>query len=333
MIHSRHLAWSTVQELMDGDAPVVIAVPGVPAATIRLEVSPPRLTVEIEGASAKRALPLIPDSLDITHKAIAGGHALVMTTQVPAIFGPFYSVATGVIDDVQMGQTPPEAALISALETFRALLATARPRGVAAEVGLVGELLILCGHLRAVGASGVDAWTGPRGAGHDFRLPTCDVEVKTTTRPSRVHTIASIDQLLGLPGRDLYLVSIGIESVSVPADNCPATPLSVPGLAGVALQLASDSPLHFERLARMLEGVGYSPHTASESWQSFVLRLSPHAILVADGCPRIVRHHLAAAIGEEGADRVQNLCYDVDLSHMTSPLETTALRSLIYTET
>lgn len=81
------------------------------------------------------------------------------------------------------------------------------------EVGLHGELEIL-EQIIAAGvplAFAVEAWHGPLGGLHDFRLGTGALEVKTTVAPSqRSITIASLEQLDDFVTTPLFLVNVGL---------------------------------------------------------------------------------------------------------------------------
>ena len=86
----------------------------------------------------------------------------------------------------------------------------ATPLSVESVIGLAGELLTLEEILKSEKmeqSKALDSWTGrPRGM-HDFNLPKCILEVKSSViKPSMYFNISVASQLDDVPGRQLFLV-------------------------------------------------------------------------------------------------------------------------------
>jgi hypothetical protein len=90
-------------------------------------------------------------------------------------------------------------ALESSLALWRALLQTSALLSEEKQVGLAGELWLLERLLRGLGPRALDAWVGPGGQSHDFRLGDFEFEVKATSGTRRVHMINGLNQSLGTP--------------------------------------------------------------------------------------------------------------------------------------
>ena len=112
-----------------------------------------------------------------------------------------------------VGTEEVTAALGRCNEEFRRLLAASGERESGATIGLVGELWLLRELVRQ-DPSMVFAWTGPKGARHDFRRGPVAMEVKTTLRSEardRRVRISDIDQLDPPADGSLYLCLVRIE--------------------------------------------------------------------------------------------------------------------------
>lgn len=103
-------------------------------------------------------------------------------------------------------------ALVHCSEEFRRLLAFRDDASVSL-VGMLGELILLR-QLVGEGGNLLEAWTGPGGARHDFRLANVAVEVKTTLRSEargRTVCISDIDQLQPPDHGRLFLCLVRLE--------------------------------------------------------------------------------------------------------------------------
>lgn len=112
-----------------------------------------------------------------------------------------------------VGYEEVTSALERCNEEFRRLLAVSSERDSATTVGLVGELWLLRELVRRE-SSMVFAWSGPKGARHDFRRGPVAVEVKTTVRSEvrdRRVRISDIDQLDPPTDGSLYLCLVRLE--------------------------------------------------------------------------------------------------------------------------
>ncbi|HEY0466817.1 MAG TPA: PD-(D/E)XK motif protein, partial [Polyangiaceae bacterium] len=90
--------------------------------------------------------------------------------------------------------------------------------------GLFGELLVLADMLLPVAGAGVavEGWTGPLRTPHDFQLPACAIEVKSTaaTQPDSV-SITNVRQLESPPDSTLVLAVVVLEETRVAGMTLP----------------------------------------------------------------------------------------------------------------
>src|SRR5699024_6834115 len=119
-----------------------------------------------------------------------------------------YSLLLGVTEALYCGAKFAAAARW-AVANLKLLLTSRRKLNEHQQVGLIGELLVLCSLLGvAYEATVLDWWLGPSVEQHDYPFATFDAEIKTTTSERRRHMIAGAGQLQPNPGRPLWLVSI-----------------------------------------------------------------------------------------------------------------------------
>lgn len=112
-----------------------------------------------------------------------------------------------------VGSEEVTTALARCNEEFRRLLAVSMERGSGTTIGIVGELWVLRELVRRE-PSMVFAWSGPKGARHDFRRGVVAMEVKTTLRSEardRRVRISDIDQLDPPADGSLYLCLVRLE--------------------------------------------------------------------------------------------------------------------------
>lgn len=316
----RYPEWARITELMAGGSPVELAIAGVPAARLRLGVAPRSVALEIGGADPRRALPAVPDAIAAVRVVGTDGPALVISTHAPEVMAAFYALVIAVADEVQLADRTPEAALTEAIESFRRLLLVEPPESMAQQAGLFGELLLVAAHVRCIGPAGADAWVGPLGAPHDLRLAEADVEVKTTTTDGLVHMISSLGQLEANPGRPLHIVSIGLQVAQL-----AASAQSVADLVHLIRVMLATTPINASRFERTLGQTGWTEQLTGPDAPRFIVRHEPASAAVTDDFPRIVRSHLSARLGPDGASRIDRVQYSLDLAGLVQPISAGAL--------
>ncbi len=194
--------------VVEQGAPAALTIEGVPECQIRIE--PERLRMEVLVRDDKSA----PDVRTMRNLGTYSGkiddqywNALWADwTHTPI---EVYQFTCDVIDRIQqLGDTLAVATEVVLLG-MRSLLRSQSKMSRDAEIGLIGELLVL--ERVANGTSpqtAVKAWLGPQREEHDFVLNDCDLEVKATSSETRSHWISSISQLTRVGQRPLTLHSV-----------------------------------------------------------------------------------------------------------------------------
>ena len=319
MTAARYPHWYNFAPLLADKVPLTLAVPGLPATRLYFE-PPDRLGVRI-------ALPLsgplpadLPTALRATRIIENGAPALDLSCGDPALFPQVYFLLTAVVDEVQLAGAPAHQALERGLAAFRRLLAVEPVVSESAQLGLLGELWLLARLIETRGGWGVDAWVGPLGQPHDFRLESADVEVKTTSGNQRRHHISSLTQLAPSPGRPLYLLSLGFQPAPA-SESAASVKEAIAGLRA-ALHAAPDQQARFERLLVL---AGWTEEIEGRELTRFVLRLAPRVVAVDASCPRITPQILEAGQGTATIHRISEVRYVVDLEDLGGPLASSPL--------
>lgn len=136
------------------------------------------------------------------------GESIEVWSDDADVFQVFYSFLVDVANRVQLDNCQVTEAISESFRGFRDLLVELKGLSVHEQIGLSGELWTLARLLRAGVPDAVQAWTGPWGEAHDFRIAGTELEVKSTTGEVREHMISRIDQLQPSPDHDLFLLSL-----------------------------------------------------------------------------------------------------------------------------
>ena len=189
---------------------MIYPFPGEPAAELLIDGSVPRLTLRVDAeAGASSEL----NGLKNVHVADAyrdGVHRLSVAVSGEELMIDGHAMLCAVADRVQVEGMLPSEAVRETLEQWRSVLAARTRMSIEAEVGLIGELLVLDALGTELGDEALTAWRGALSEEHDFGMVDVDVEVKTTTGERRRHWISSLTQLRCTPGRPLVLVSLQV---------------------------------------------------------------------------------------------------------------------------
>ena len=221
-------------------------------------------------------------------------------------FQQFYALALSACDHVVVHGMAPEEAINHEVGGFRELLEQQQLLSIECQIGLVGELLVLSAVLQERGVNGFDAWLGPMKEPHDFLFGTFEVEVKTTLKTRRIHTIHGLKQLVPSPGFTLHVVSIMLG----PAGDSEG--LTLPSLILAVRSKLSGDQTRLKSFETCIRGLEYQDADARHYQRRHVLR-NPAAVVPVDSqFPAVNSDAIEKALGAK-ASRVDNVQYDVNL--------------------
>jgi len=185
------------------------------------------------------------------------------------------------------------SAVVERVRAWQAFMERERQEGISkeAELGLVGELLVMEGILDAgvLPAEALQAWQGPLDALQDFQLSGGNIEVKTTSRLSGFPaTIHSLDQLDHTQVQRLYLAAV---RVSI-CEEGATLPL-------IAARIRNRLPAGPEQAAFASRLIHAGLHPEAED--ACLRRFAPQSIeliRVEDGFPALTRSDVARPVSE-----------------------------------
>ena len=302
---ARHLTPDALELLWNSGAATKIPLAGTPACTIQLD--PERREMSLTTAylnpepdvSRMRNLEFRPFSED----GVDFAHVVAHVNQGPR---SAYSLLTSVVDELQIIGSTLVAALGRAIDSHRDLIAGRGALSAEAELGLVGELLLL---ERLAETSGMDAalawWMGPFKEEHDFAFPDANLEVKTTSSERRAHVIHGLAQLAPTSGIPLYLVSVQVTRSS------PGVGRTLTELIGNIRTVGGGYSSELEvRLLRC----GWRDDDSGLYGTHWMLRSAPRAYLVDDVFPALTPHRIEKDIPNFGL--VSDVSYRVDVANL-----------------
>jgi Putative PD-(D/E)XK family member, (DUF4420) len=211
-------------------------------------------------------------------------------------------VFTSLVDDIARRVAAAESdstavlELIARLRRWQGFLQRHEPEGLGPHErrGLYGELWFLRQHLMAVlpPREAVVAWSGPRAANHDFHLPACAVEVKTSTgKQHQLLHIASERQLDDTGAGTLVLFHLSLDERTAQGETLVGI------VEDVRSRMASD-PVAAEELDTRLIDAGYLDSQAYRySSEGYALRDSGF-FHVEEQFPRITEGYLRPGVGD-----------------------------------
>lgn len=166
--------------------------------------------------------------------------------------------------------------VLQLLGARESVLSVEYQKGLAGECTLLWQLLRLAHRKGLPALTVLDRWWGWNRAKRDFAADGLAIEVKTTGRPSRQHTVETLDQLdPQSDGEEVYVFSVGLK-----AD--PTAPKKLPHfVADVEAQLVrSDGSPDEAAIARFREqarAYGYDP-AHEELYMAGPGYLRPHLV-------------------------------------------------------
>lgn len=245
--------------------------------------------------------------IHVAEVVIDTSRLLEVWTDARALYPNFYRLATEVVSEVIEGGSEPGIALDAAIARWEMLLSRPALLSEERQTGLFGELWLLERLVGSQGGAAVEAWIGPTGQSHDFRLGTFEFEVKTTAGAMRLHTINGTGQLEPSVDCTLHLLSLRI------ADGGTGGRTLSEAIEGVAAALAP-WPDGVNRYRALVASAGYRNDDAQFYPRRRRLRDSPVLIPVIDGMPRLTRDALSAIDQRFSPGRLGRIVYDIDVT-------------------
>lgn len=251
-----------------------------------------------------------------------GSRAIEIWTDSEALFHNFYQLVTDIVGAVVDRGEEPGSALLAAVARWAALLSRPSLMSEEAQAGLFGELWLLERLVGSMGAAAVDSWVGPVPQPHDFRIGNVELEVKTTSGGSRVHTINGIGQLQPSLGCKLYLLSLKLANAGTGGRSLPEA------VAAVETSLAGASAT-VSRFRAGLAANGYDPAHSARYVRRRRLRDSAVLIEVRDGVPRLTPEAVGAIDPRFAPERLGRIVYAVNVEGLGVPDGTNSFHAVI----
>ncbi|MFK4064887.1 PD-(D/E)XK motif protein [Streptomyces sp. NPDC029674] len=302
-----HVPWGQVEEYLGsgqattfplsrpGDHPQVSYVVEHGGRDIALHVG-----LDSKGRPPQATLPTI----RIDQLADRGGRFARIRTTQPSLIRDFHDFLCAVADRIVAHGRTLDQAYAETVRAWAALLSRPPALSLERRIGLIGELAALRSLAGEYGwATAVEAWTGPDGEEHDFGLPGCDLEVKTTSSEQRRHTIHGLTQLDPAPGRPLWFASLQLTRGGADGrtlGDCARV---------IRHEVAEHAPATLSTLDRRLTASGWSEGSADdERWTP----RTPLLVLDATTLPRIDLSVLPAGTRE----RISSVQYAIDVTNL-----------------
>lgn len=315
----RHLTTPALLEHWDNGVPMMIPLVGEPELRLRIDPPQVRLTLRapLDGAIELPSNPLA--HIQLERVTEAGQSFLDMSASDERLLVDGYAMLTSVADRIQLQGLAPLAALKETLETWSSILARRVRIGLEAEVGLVGELLVV----EALQAGGLDprSWRGSDREEHDFGFADLDLEVKTTLGERRQHWIHGLEQLTPTGDTPLWVFSVQITRGGAEQGR------TLPELVDDVRAGTSDETVRAD-LDDGLRAAGWNEQARDLFADRWRLRSLPLAAEIDNAFPRLTAQHLAdAGVDSTGIRRVT---YEIDMTgRAPSPDPPVSLASII----
>jgi len=322
-VTSRHHTWEQFQkQFVSQPVSTSYSPSGNPRASIYSDKELGRIGVEVELKSADEVVPIPLKTLALERVHDNGKYKADFWISQPELFEQFYSLATHIVDLVQLHGEPVQQAIEEGIQKIRSLLAMESLLSEEKVIGLWGELWVLRKQIESKGTSAVRYWKGATKAVHDFQFEDIELEVKTTRNERRKHIISSLTQLVPSPGFELYICSLQIEPSSDRGETLPDI------VNHVAHSLSGDQPM-LAKFESKLELENYSSDDSIYYQSRYYLRSEPALVFVDSQLPKIDLDLLKGKYGELGGQRVDDVSYRLDLTGLELP-ETSSKYQLIF---
>ena len=218
----------------------------------------------------------------------------------------FYVFAITLADRVLQSRESPIEAFANELVSFASLAKEKLLLSIEKQIGLLGELLVLERMILSEGPLATEAWVGPQGEPHDFKVGNLEFEVKTTSGTRRIHRVSNLAQLMPSLGCSLFFLSVVLGPGGKDNGFSLATKIET------IERLLKENAECLKRFVRNMEALGYESAYHAQYSRVFALRRPLAIIPVGDGFPVITLKTLNLAMGEI-AHRIDHLEYDVNV--------------------
>ena len=299
------ITWANFTSLMESKNPFIEPVSSEPLSHLYFDPVRPAIGARIESKGA----PPVAFLAEVDIRSVTIGKTTYVEVECceSSLWRDFFDLACSMVRRVlDQGMTPQDA-ISGALSSWRELVA--RPRALSAEqeLGLHGELIVLEKlALQTDWETALDSWFGPKAEEHDFKLSSCDIEVKTTVGEGRVHYIGSLEQLTCTPGKGLRLISVQLTGSN--GDGAASLSETV---IHIQSHLSGTSQLEntFESL---LASANYKHSDSALYSTRRELRSNLRIIEVDDEFPLLTRNAIESIL-DERAQRVVQVNYRVNV--------------------
>ena len=302
-----HPTWEEIQGYMDDEAPSLHVVDGSPYVALFIDEGGHRLGLRIAEDSPQLDLeePLAEIEIDAVERS--GRRCIELSTRNRPLLPYFYAFAVRLADRIQLEHGSVDEAIHGAMENWRLLMRQATMLSAERILGLIGELWLLGRLESSLGSPALDAWTGPHGEAHDFRLASHEIEVKTTRGERRIHTINGVQQLVPSEGSSLHVLSLQFAAAGAGEGTSLSELISAVRERFAAHSRAAD-------FSALISGsFGIAPEREGYYRERVKLRSSPALIAVDDDLPRITQADLDA-IQRPEMHRITDVHFRLDLT-------------------
>lgn len=273
---ARHLTFTTLDELWNNGAPMVLPIQGEPACRLQLDPKNNLITLVTLYETPE---PDVAKLKNVGFNAVSAGEDELaeLTVRVEGSVHGAYGLLATIADELQIEKMPLAAAVAAGVARHRNVFASRGAMTTEKEIGLLGELLFLEFLIHQIGAGpAISAWQGPLSEEHDFTFDSVHVEVKSTSSERRRHIINGLDQLVPLRGVPLSLLSIQFTRTS------PAGGRTLPQVVAYVRKVAGG---HQVAVDAMLSSFGWQDDDADLYPTFWALRSQPRVYDVEGDFP------------------------------------------------
>lgn len=216
----------------------------------------------------------------------------------------FTEILKEIIADFDKGISDVVESVIRVIGKWRYFLSEPKSEIMSEEniTGLIGELIFLQKLLAVFKSESVDIWTADRGE-EDFIKGNIVVEVKSTVKEKHEHVINGIDQLLFIPGRTKYILSLLF--IKSDADNS----IKLPVVINFVSEALAEYPAEHESFFRKLKSRGYDPRDSEEYVRSGYIFVRGGLFQVDKAFPKLTTEELSVPLNA----RISKVRYLIDM--------------------
>lgn len=302
---ARHLTFTTLDELWNNGAPMVLPIKGDPGCRLHLDPKNRLITLVTDYSTPE---PDVAKLKNVAFNAVIldGAEFAELAVRVEGNVHGAYALLATITDELQVEKLPLAVAVAAGVARHRNVLEGRGALTTEQEVGLFGELLFLEFLVHHIGAGpAVSAWQGPLSEEHDFTFDTVHVEVKTTTGERRKHVINGLDQLVPLGGVPLNLLSIQLTR------NSPAAGRTLPQIVTQVRTVAGGYQVAVDA---MLGAFGWQDEDADLYSTFWALRSQPRTYAVTGDFPAMTPDLVGPVVPNFGL--LSEVSYKVDLTDL-----------------